>query len=49
MSPIVKKCTCAHKAQDEIYGKDMRLMNPTGKGDKGDMVRCTVCKKEHKK
>ena len=36
----VLKCKCSHEAQDEIYGKGMRLHNHANKDDKW---RCTVC------
>lgn len=42
----VLKCICDHKFQDEKYGRGMRIMNPTGKSDKGDKYRCTVCGEE---
>ena len=32
------KCTCEHKSQDEIYGKNMRLHNGNMKG-----YKCTIC------
>ena len=34
----VKKCTCQHECQDELYGKGMRVHTKCNKGD-----RCTVC------
>lgn len=36
---IILKCSCEHEAQDEMYGKSMRVHNvsPTGK------AACTVC------
>lgn len=39
-------CSCAHKAQDGIYGQGKRLANQTTKADaKGGppIYRCTVC------
>lgn len=42
----VLKCVCDHKFQDEKYGRGMRVMNPTGKSDKGDKYKCTVCGNE---
>ena len=38
----VKKCNCKHEAQDALYGKGNRLMNPFNKG-----YRCTACGKEY--
>lgn len=38
----VQPCTCEHKAQDEMYGKNMRVHNvspPKG----GSLAFCTVC------
>jgi len=37
---MIKTCTCEHKDQDQMYGKNRRVMNETGKG-----YRCTVCGK----
>ena len=31
-------CKCKHEAQDELYGKNMRLHNKTT-----SQYRCTVC------
>ena len=44
MTKIVK-CNCENSYQDEKYGKRMRVMNETRKGEKnGESVyRCTVC------
>lgn len=42
----VFKCTCTHEYQDSIYGKQMRVMNPQGKLDKGSAKgthKCSVC------
>lgn len=41
---MIIKCTCNHKAQDELNGKGMRVAN-TGTKE----VRCTVCGKASKK
>ncbi len=39
------KCSCTHKAQDELHGKNMRVFNRTQKGTAGvPEYRCTVCK-----
>lgn len=42
----VLRCTCQSVAQDELYGRQMRLCNPTGKGGVKGKFRCTVCNKE---
>lgn len=42
MASEVKRCSCKHKVQDEMYGNGNRLMNEFNKG-----YRCTVCGKEH--
>ncbi|ARM71097.1 hypothetical protein pVco7_gp108 [Vibrio phage pVco-7] len=39
------KCDCKHEGQDELHGKGMRVANKISSKD-GNMVRCTVCKKE---
>lgn len=41
----VKKCVCAHKAQDARYGEGMRVWNALAAKKKGQ-YRCTVCKRE---
>lgn len=39
-------CACEHEFQDKIYGKGVRVMNTTAKGDDKNVdVRCTVCKR----
>lgn len=45
---LVKRCTCRHGFQDDLYGKGMRLHNLTGKKGCGriKIARCTVCRKE---
>jgi hypothetical protein len=40
----IKSCTCKYEAQDKLYGKQMRVMNPDQK--KG--FTCTVCGAKHK-
>jgi len=41
----IKHCTCPHKKQDEVYGKKMRVFNPTTKHpNNSGGWRCTVCK-----
>jgi len=40
---MIKKCTCAHKYQDKIYGKRKRVHNILQGNTKG--YRCTVCGK----
>lgn len=37
-------CSCKHEFQDQEYGQNRRLTNPTNKGH-----RCTVCGKEQTK
>lgn len=44
----IKRCDCKHEFQDKKYGNGMRVMNPTGKGDKSGDYRCTVCGKIHR-
>lgn len=47
MSTKVLKCVCESSFQDKTYGKGMRLMNQTSKGNKDKITyRCTICKKE---
>lgn len=43
-------CKCAHKEQDALYGKNVRIANPTSKVYPDGMieVRCTVCNAIHK-
>ena len=41
MASEVKRCSCKHEGQDNLYGKGNRLMNAYNKG-----YRCTVCGKE---
>lgn len=36
----VQPCSCQHEAQDQIYGKGMRLHNIS---DKDKLAYCTVC------
>jgi len=43
----IRKCTCENAFQDKKYGKGMRVMNPTTKGQGNQKGwRCTVCKAE---
>jgi hypothetical protein len=44
------KCSCKHKHQDELYGANIRVANPTTKAfpDGTLEVRCTVCNAIHK-
>jgi hypothetical protein len=42
MNDLIKQCTCIHAGQDEIHGKNNRVMSPTSKGTH----RCSVCGKE---
>lgn len=38
------KCKCQSAFQDELYGKNIRVFNPAGKGSgQGDSYVCTVC------
>ena len=47
---IIAICTCKHEFQDNRYGKNKRVMNPTSKYIGTQQVyRCTVCSKEHLK
>lgn len=43
------KCNCKHDFQDQRYGKQIRIANPTQKAttDKNLVVRCTVCSTLH--
>jgi len=41
---MIKVCTCEHLSQDEIHGKNNRVMNLC---KKGSFCRCTVCGKEY--
>ena len=43
MATSIKRCTCTHTVQDELYGKGMRVMNTTKEG----ALRCTVCSSKH--
>lgn len=49
MVSIIQFCSACipHQFQDERYGFKMRVMNPTGKGEKSGVARCTVCKATH--
>ncbi len=40
MNAIIRKCSCQHEAQDEIYGPGLRSHNRCRNGWK-----CTVCDK----
>lgn len=40
---MITQCTCAHPAQDAMYGNNNRVHNPT---KDGKTVRCVVCSKE---
>lgn len=42
----ILKCTCDHKSQDELHGKNMRVFNKIKQSDtKNTTYRCTVCLK----
>lgn len=45
MEAKIFRCVCKNEFQDQTYGKGNRVFNPTGKGDKLDGYRCTVCGK----
>jgi len=40
----IKKCTCAHKDQDKMYGRDMRV-HTIGGTPTQPTYKCTVCGK----
>jgi hypothetical protein len=40
MTTKLIKCTCAHEAQDEMYGQGNRMANEMRTGQ----LKCTVCK-----
>lgn len=45
------KCSCSHKAQDELHGPTVRVANPVNKSRiRGELteVRCSVCNVTHK-
>lgn len=46
------KCECSHPQQDQMYGHGMRVTTPINKEQAKKppnmMVRCTVCRKEHR-
>jgi hypothetical protein len=46
----ILQCLCEHKAQDEFYGKGMRVHNRTEqiKSREEQYWRCTVCSREKK-
>lgn len=46
----ILKCTCQNTWQDKEYGRSMRVMNKTQKGNSTDSAtyRCTVCGSEKK-
>lgn len=41
----ISSCTCTHKAQDKLHGKQKRVFNRTKK-ESGTIYRCTVCSRE---
>lgn len=41
---IIKKCSCNHDYQDELYGKGNRAHNVTSSKSGGIVYTCTVCK-----
>lgn len=40
---MITTCTCTHKDQDRLHGKNQRVFTPFGKADK-KAYRCTVCR-----
>jgi len=41
---MILPCTCTHKAQDELHGKNMRVHNwARSANNKSGGYRCTVC------
>lgn len=38
----IARCSCVHPVQDQLHGKQMRVMNIC-KADRGTKARCTVC------
>lgn len=43
MATIVRTCSCAHKYQDEKYGKYMRVHNKAVGSGGAESWTCTVC------
>lgn len=43
MEPKILGCSCKHEYQDEKYGNQKRVHNPTGSPTKITGYRCTVC------
>lgn len=43
MATRIMKCLCYHEYQDKIYGKNMRIFNMKGDGERWT---CTVCRNE---
>lgn len=41
------ECVCKSTFQDERYGKNMRVCNPTTSKEAGKQYRCTVCGRDH--
>jgi len=46
MKTAIKECTCKSEFQDKAHGKNMRVMNPMAKNNKGKF-KCTVCERIH--
>lgn len=41
---MILRCTCVNPYQDKRYGKGLRVVNPTTKGNSNSVTyRCTVC------
>lgn len=45
---MIHKCNCKHKEQDRMHGQGNRIMNRTGKLQRNDEARCTVCSTIHR-
>lgn len=43
---VIRPCTCVHEAQDDFYGKGLRVMNRHSPKSSVPQWRCTVCGKE---
>ena len=44
----ITQCKCVSEQQDKLYGKQMRVWNPIGKGNQSEGFRCTICGAEIK-
>ena len=43
---MIMRCSCVSAYQDKTQGRGNRIHNPVNKKGKGNVWRCTVCKKE---